>query len=59
MIVKVLLADPRVDPGAEGNQAIIQAKLENHDGIVSLLSAHPKVDTSVIADMSQYLNINC
>ena len=41
-----LLADPRVDPSAENNSAIISACVNGHTKIVELLLHDPRVDPS-------------
>ncbi len=43
-IVTQLLADPRVDPTALANNAIILALKNKHWGVVELLLADPRVD---------------
>jgi hypothetical protein len=45
-VVKVLLADPRVDPSVMNSSSLMGAVREKHSIIVRLLIAHPKI-TSV------------
>ena len=46
-VVKLLLKDPRVDPGADNNYAIKWASRNGHVEIVKLLLKDPRVDPSV------------
>jgi hypothetical protein len=43
-VVKVMLADPRVDPSALNNTAIQYASANGHVSIVAELMKHPKVN---------------
>src|SRR3972149_6208605 len=45
-VVKLLLADPRVDPSANDNNATHEASKNGHEKVVKLLLAHPRVDPS-------------
>ena len=45
--VKLLLADPRVDPAARNNDAIREASINGHLEVVRLLLNDPRVDPSV------------
>ena len=45
-IIKLLLADPRVDPSAKDNQAIRRASQYGYTETVKLLLADPRVDPS-------------
>jgi ankyrin repeat protein len=46
-IVKLLLADKRVDPSADDNWAIKRASRNGHIKVVKLLLQHPKVKSSL------------
>ena len=43
-VVKLLLADPRVNPAADNNRAIKGASLKGHDLVVKLLLADPTIN---------------
>lgn len=45
-VVEMLLADPRVDPTADGNEALRVAAIEGHCEVVEALLKHPRVDPS-------------
>ena len=46
-IVKILLADSRIDPSACDNESVIIASMCGHTDIVKLLLADPRVDPSI------------
>ena len=46
VLVRVLLADPRVDPTAENNYAVKLASQNGHTKVVELLLKDPKVRAS-------------
>jgi hypothetical protein len=44
----LLLKDPRVNPAARNNMAVITASLKNNTGILGLLLADPSVNPSAM-----------
>lgn len=50
-IVKLLLAQPQVDPSANENEALKSAKQHGHEEIVQLLIQHPSVDPIASAEL--------
>lgn len=50
-IVRLLLKDLRVDPGAHNNSAICHAVFSNHPDVVRLLLADPRVDPTIQRDI--------
>ena len=46
-IVRLLLARPEVDPGANYNEALIESARNGHIDIVRQLLAHPKIDPTI------------
>ena len=48
-VVRRLLADPRVDPAADANQAIKYAAAYCYAGVAALLLADPRVDPEALA----------
>lgn len=50
-IVRLLLKDSRVDPGAQNNSAICHAVFSNHPDVVRLLLADPRVDPTIQRDI--------
>ena len=49
--MRLLLADPRVDPSADNNYAIRWAAYNGHTEVVRLLLADPRVDPGAIANI--------
>ena len=45
-MIKLLFANPRVDPSIGGNCAILRASLYGHAEVVRMLLTHPRVDPS-------------
>ena len=45
--VRLLLADPRVDPTARNNEAIRMARQNGHADVVRLLLADPRVEPDI------------
>jgi len=51
-LLKLLLADPRVDPAAESNLAIQLACQEGHTEVFKLLLSDPRVDPTADEDFA-------